>query len=348
MNVEPLDLTESIPMTTQRDADVRLADAPSIPGLSFRTFDPSRDYGGFVALMREAHLTDGIDWIPTVANLRSEHEHSDEFDPRRDLLLAIVDETIVGASETNVRTRGELAAHHVEGWVLPSFRRRGLGRALLHWAESRARQVALVDGRTGERILTSWPDEAQTSAVALYEGEGYRIARYGFMMVRDLEGPIPAAPLPDGLEIRPVVPADHRRIWDADVEAFRDHWQAGERTDADYEGWFAIPQIDTSLWRVGWDGDEVAGSVMNFVYPEENEALGVRRGWLDHVSVRRPWRRRGLASALIAESMRALRDAGMTEAALGVDAENISGALRVYENLGFRRARTGVAYRKPM
>jgi mycothiol synthase len=111
---------------------------------------------------------------------------------------------------------------------------------------------------------------------------------------------------------------------------------------------FASPELDTSLWRVGWDGDEVAGSVMNFIYPAENDALGLRRGWLDHVSVRRPWRRRGLASALIAESMRALRDAGMTQAALGVDAENPTGALPVYENLGFRRARTGVQYRKPI
>jgi len=87
---------------------------------------------------------------------------------------------------------------------------------------------------------------------------------------------------------------------------------------------------------------------MNAIYPAENEALGVQRGWLDHVSVRRPWRRRGLASALIAESLRAIRDAGMTDAALGVDAENPTGALRVYENLGFRRARTGVSYRKLM
>ena len=87
---------------------------------------------------------------------------------------------------------------------------------------------------------------------------------------------------------------------------------------------------------------------MNFIYPAENETLGQRRGWLDHVSVRRPWRRRGLASALIAESLRALADAGMTDAALGVDAENPSGALRVYENLGFRRTRTGVGYRKAM
>ena len=132
------------------------------------------------------------------------------------------------------------------------------------------------------------------------------------------------------------------------MEAFRDHWDAGERTEADFEGWFASPELDTSLWRVAWDGDEVAGSVMNFIYPAENETLGERRGWLDHVSVRRPWRRRGLASALIAESMRAIAEAGMRDAALGVDAENPTGALRVYETLGFRRTRTGVSYRKAM
>jgi mycothiol synthase len=97
---------------------------------------------------------------------------------------------------------------------------------------------------------------------------------------------------------------------------------------------------------VAWDRDEVAGSVMTFVWQVENETLGLSRGWLEHISVRRPWRRRGLASALIAEALLALRAAGLREAALGVDAENTSGALRVYEALGFRRVRTDVSYRK--
>jgi len=335
-------------MTTTTDQEVWLPDAPPIAGLQFRAFDPSGDYEGLVALIRAAHLADGVDWIPTVENLRSDHEHGGEFDPRRDLLLATVDGSIVGASQTSVRTRVTGPSHQVEGWVGQAFRRRGLGRTLLHWAEARAREVALVDGRTGERSLNSWPDKDQAGAVALYESEGYTIVRYGFMMVRDLSQPIPELPLPDGLDLRSVDAADHRRIWDADVEAFRDHWDAGERTEADFEGWFAIPELDTSLWRVAWDGDEVAGSVMNFIYPAENEALGQRRGWLDHVSVRRPWRRRGLASALIAQSLRAIAHAGMTDAALGVDAENTTGALRVYENLGFRQTRTGVSYRKAM
>jgi ribosomal protein S18 acetylase RimI-like enzyme len=74
---------------------------------------------------------------------------------------------------------------------------------------------------------------------------------------------------------------------------------------------------------------------MNYVFAAENAQLGIRRGWLDHVSVRRPWRGRGLAKALCAESFRVLRSRGIDEAWLGVDAANPTGALGLYESLGF-------------
>jgi mycothiol synthase len=328
------------------DTRIELPDGPAIPGLRFRMFDTERDYDAFVDLIAEANRADGIDYLPTVEGLRSDHEHGGEFDPRRDLLLAEIEGDLVAAAQTDVRTRDGIGVHQVEGFVRPAWRRRGLGRALLHWTERRAAEVARVDGRSSERALTAWPDEDQVGATALYESEGYRIVRYGYLMVRDLADPIADAPLPEGLEIRPVVEADHRRIWDADTEAFLDHWNPAERTETDFEAWYAMPEIDTSLWRVAWDGDEVAGSVMTFIWPNENEMLGLRRGWLEHISVRRPWRRRGLASALIADSLRGLRVAGMAEAALGVDAENPTGALRIYETMGFHRSRTGVSYRK--
>jgi mycothiol synthase len=328
------------------DTWIQLPAAPPIPGLRFRMFDPSRDYEAIVELLREANVADGVDYLPTVEGLRSDHEHGGEYDPRRDLILAELEGDLVAAAETSVRTRDGIGVHQVEGWVRPAWRRQGLGRALLAWTERRAAEVAQVDGRPAERALTAWPDEDQVGATTLYASAGYEIVRYGYLMTRDLADAIPDLPLPEGLEIRPVAETDHRRIWAADEEAFRDHWGRAERTDADFERWFSMPEIDTQLWRVAWDGPEVAGSVMPFIFPTDNELLGMRRGWLEHISVRRPWRRRGLASALIAESLRTLRDAGMTEAALGVDAENISGALRLYESLGFRRARTGVSYRK--
>lgn len=328
------------------DTRIDVPDAPPIPDLRFRMFDPGRDYDGLERLIREANLADRVDYLPTVADLRVEHEHGGEFDPRRDLILAEVAAELVGAAQTEVRTRDGIGVHEVMGWIAPAWRRRGIGRALLHWTESHAAGVARTDGRGPERALSTWPDQSQIGATTLYASEGYAIVRYGFTMVRDIRDPIPELALPTGLEVRPVGPADHRRIWDADCEAFLDHWSHSERNEADFEAWFATPELDTNLWRVAWDGDEVAGSVMTTVYRNENEALGMNRGWLDHISVRRPWRRRGLASALMARAMAGLREAGVTEAALGVDAENPTGALRVYEAMGFRRTRTGVSYRK--
>jgi mycothiol synthase len=336
-------------MTMTNDTERQMGSTPvPIPGLRFRPFDVERDLAPLVDLIGEANVADDEDYVPSVADLRNELEHHADFDARRDIAVAELDGRLVGAIRHTVRVRAEVAQHNLEGWVRPDHRRRGIGRALLHLNESRAREAATEWTRPEPHVLGSWAGEKQAGAIALLESEGYGRVRYGFMMVRSLADPIPDAPLPDGLEVRPVVEADHRRIWDADTEAFRDHWEAAERTEEDFIGWYSTPEIDTSMWRIAWDGDEVAGSVMNFVFPEENEKLGVQRGWLAHISTRRPWRRRGLAGALITDSLRELRARGLLEAALGVDAENPSGALRLYESFGFRRHQMGIAFRKPL
>ncbi len=327
---------------------INLPDPPAVAGLHARPFDIGRDIEPLVDLICEANLADQTAFMPSVAQFRNELEHQAHFDPARDMLVAEVDGRLVAGTRHEIRVRGSFVQHQIDGWVQPDLRRRGVGRALLRWTERRAREAAAEWTGAEPHRLGSWVNETQPGAIALLESEGYEPARYGFMMVRPLSEPISEAPLPTGLEVRPVAEVDHRRIWDADTEAFRDHWDAAVRTEEDFVGWFSTPGIDTSLWRVAWDGDEVAGSVMNFIYEEENEKMGVNRGWLDHVSVRRPWRRRGLASALIADSLRALRDRGLEEAALGVDSENPSGALGVYEALGFRRFQTGISFRKSL
>ena len=86
----------------------------------------------------------------------------------------------------------------------------------------------------------------------------------------------------------------------------------------------------------------------SYISPEENARHGRLRGYTESISVRRPWRRRGLARALIGASFPLLRARGMREAALGVDTENTSGALRVYESCGFRPVSRSATYRKPL
>ena len=167
-------------------------------------------------------------------------------------------------------------------------------------------------------------------------------------MGRSLDEPIPTLALPEGLEIRPVEPADHRRIFEAEADAFKDHWGNREWTDADMARFFGDPDLDTSLWRVGWDGEEVAGVVVAVVPSRENAELGTNRAWLDRISVRRPWRRRGLARALTASALLGLRERGLDTAMLGVDTENPTGALALYEGLGFLRVDHGEVLARPM
>jgi ribosomal protein S18 acetylase RimI-like enzyme len=88
--------------------------------------------------------------------------------------------------------------------------------------------------------------------------------------------------------------------------------------------------------------------VLNYINQEENAHFGRLRGYTEDIAVRRPWRRRGLARALIAQSLAALKQRGMTAAALGVDAENPTGALRLYESLGFRPFKRWTTFRRPL
>jgi mycothiol synthase len=324
------------------------ADAPELPP---RPFDPARDFPATVELIHAVNRHDGIDYFPTTASLELEWAPAPTFDPVRDQRLIEERGRIVAIAGVDWRERAGKVVHRIEIWTHPEARRRGLGRRLLEWAETRARE-SIADGSGGPaelpHVLGGGTDKSNPVGVRFAERAGYAPVRYSFEMWRPLDLSIPDAPLPGGLEIRPVRPEDHRAIWDADIEAFKDHWEAAVRHEQDFIQTFGHPDVDTSLWQVAWDGDEVAGSVMNAIYRHENEELGRNLGWLDHVSVRRPWRRRGLASGLIARSMAILRDRGMAIAALGVDAENPTGALGVYERLGFRPHRTWVQYRKPI
>jgi mycothiol synthase len=267
--------------------------------------------------------------------------------PERDALIAEVDGEAVAFVRASWALRDGGYVFHTTGEVHPRVRRRGLGRALLHAAQARLREVGADLPADQPRRFGSETMDGQEGAKALFAAEGYEPIRWFAEMLRPLDEPIPEIALPDGLELREVRPEDHRRIFDAEAEAFRDHWGSRDWTDVDFERTFSAPGIDTSLWRVVWDGDEVAGVTETFIHADENRSLGTDHGWLERVSTRRPWRGRGVAKAMIASAMVALRERGMTHAALGVDADNPSGAFGLYERLGFRVANRMEAVARP-
>ena len=335
---------------TRLPTELRI-DAATTGEIELRPFDPGRDFPAMVELIAAGNRHDGIDYFPTAEGLALDWAPSPRFDPVRD--QAVIEDAgrFIAAAGVDWRERAGKIVHRIEIWTRPEVRRRGHGRRLLAWAEARARQ-SIADGSGGSpalpHFLSGGVDRSKPEQIRFAEKAGYEPVRYGFVMRRRLDEPIPELSLPAGLELRPVMPEQHRAIWEADTEAFEDHFEAAVRDEADFSQFYDHPDVDTALWQVAWDGDEVAGSVVNGIYPYENAELGLDIGWLDHVSVRRPWRRRGLAGALIARSLAVLRDRGMTLGALGVDADNPTGALGLYERLGFTPHQTWVTYRKPL
>jgi ribosomal protein S18 acetylase RimI-like enzyme len=235
----------------------------------------------------------------------------------------------------------------VDGSVSPQWRGRGIGRALLAENMRLARELAAAQQTDRIRIFGSQSHDGQPADEALLSSEGFTPVRYFFDMARTLDE-VPELPLPEGLVVRPTTAADARDVWEADVEAFRDHWGGYEASDENFQRWIESPETDPSLWVVAFDGAEVAGGVLVGIYPEENAALGKQRGWLDSVFTRAPWRRRGLARALMARALVLIRDRGMTTAVLDVDSANPTGALGLYESLGFEIERRSTAWRKPL
>ena len=161
--------------------------------------------------------------------------------------------------------------------------------------------------------LGAFAEDAEAGHRALLAAAGFEPVRHFFLMRHGAARAVPDA----AAARRHRDPAGRPRtstasIFDAEIEAFRDHWGHREMTESDVRATFGRAELDTDLWVVAWDGDEVAGVVQNWIWPEENARLGVKRGWLEHISVRRPWRRRGLARAITARSLVKLRDAGLT------------------------------------
>ena len=333
--------------TTLNSPPGAVPDAPAIPGLSLRAATPG-DWGTLSDVLNRARAADGVDEVISADTLQAEYAPLDDFDLGRDVLIAEVDGAAAGAVFGYRVARGSGLVLETWGAVLAEHRGRGIGTALHRATRARLAAEAAADPRPGPRSYRAYALDIERADLALLEAEGYVPIRYGFEMRRPITGRLPEHALPDGLELRPVTPDRHRQIFDADNEAFRDHWGHREMTDGDFTARFGSPDTDTSLWCVAWDGNEVAGVVMNAIFREENEQLGVARGWLDHVSVRRPWRGRGVAKALCAASFRVLRERGMTEAWLGVDGKNPTGALGLYEALGFVVARRWQAFGRPL
>jgi mycothiol synthase len=207
-------------------------------------------------------------------------------------------------------------------------------------------KIAAAEKDVPGRVLVH-ADEHLADQRALLEAAGFTLVRWFLEMTRPLDGEVPDVALEPPLRLVPYTPDLSEAVRAAHNEAFADHWGSEPRAREEWER----ATVGGRTFRPGWsfvvlDGEEVAGYALSSAYEQDWAAQGYTAGWTDLLGVRRAWRHRGVARALLAASMRAFAADGMERADLGVDSENLSGALALYTGLGYRPAHRTTAYAK--
>jgi mycothiol synthase len=260
-----------------------------------------------------------------------EDEWSD-LDLERDVRVVRDGDRVVGYGV--VREKGEV--WRVEGYVHPDSLGRGIGRLIATGLDEQA-------ARQGARRIQNSVLEADSAACRLLESLGYGAVRVFREMRIELGAPPPAPVWPDGLRVVPFDPERHAfEFHAAHQEAFADHW---DYTARDFESWSKLhlesERFDPTLWCVVRAGDEIAAGAIS-----TDDTYG--GGFVGALFTRRPWRKRGVGTALLADSFRRFWERGEHSVGLGVDAASDTGAFRLYERAGMAPALGWVAYEKEL
>jgi mycothiol synthase len=235
------------------------------------------------------------------------------------------------------------------GRVHPDHQGRGIATALLRWAEDHARQAIPRAPAVARVVMLNWISSRDTAAHEVMLRSGFHLIRHGYRMRIDLSEAPPAPAWPEGITLRPFDPdRDLEAVAWADREAFRDHWGFTERPfEQDvqmFRHWLGEPRFDALLWFVAVHDEEVAGFSLCDLRAEDDAAMG----WVGSLGVLRPYRRQGLGLALLRHSFGELYRRGQRAVGLGVDAYNLTGALRLYEKAGMRVQRQNNTYEKEL
>lgn len=229
---------------------------------------------------------------------------------------------LLGLSGT--RMRGHLAVH-------PARRGRGIGTQLAGLVETRARErIGEVEDASSEVSLMGWINGKSESDASWSRSLGYAWARRFLRMRIDMAEPPPAPLWPDGITVRTFRPGeDERAMYEAQEEAFSDHWGHVTMPFEDWVKRIGRHDFEADLWLMALEGDRVVATSTNSVIPDN-------LGWISGLGVVRSHRRRGLARAILQQALNDFWRRGQRSVALGVDADSLTGATRLYESAGMR------------
>jgi ribosomal protein S18 acetylase RimI-like enzyme len=310
-------------------------------------------------LWRPARREDALDLYHLYqAHDQADHTHYAEsletvyndFDTPR---VNVEDDTMVAISD-----EGELVA---TGWILinniaeaqrraflwgcvhPQHRRRGLGSMLFRWqVETGTRRLDAFDDEV-EHALRCFSSQHITDRIHLYQREGFDEVRRSYYMDRDLSQPISLASVRENVQIIHWDATRNAEALKVCNTAFRDHWGFEPISTADWNlEYVGNADFCPKSSRMAICDGKIVGIAL--VHIPMNQSADKRRGWIWELGVLRDYRKQGIASALLTGVMQTLREDGLDAASLSVDTQNLTGALRLYESLGFYADQVSISY----
>ena len=322
---------------------------PHIPDLTFRPFRDESDIAGVLAVhdgCRERDQIDAFSACYRIPNLSPAEYAADvagslSDGSGRNVLIAESDGKIVAHSrlewwqEWDGERGAERRAYLIRGWVLPEWRGRGIGTALLGWGEKRALEMDGDAPLPGELAANATDGEAD--GIRLLTENGYSLRFLSPELARDLSD-LPAVSAPEDFTILPLTFDDARDVAHVLIEANANPDWPAERLTAwirqEEAGWMDfVAQCDPLLSRIGWKEGVVAGLHLCRRRAEVGD--------IANVAIRPAYRRRGLARALMFSCLHAMRDAGLQGARLytsiGTERDApLTGPFAMYQGFGFR------------
>lgn len=316
--------------------------------LKARSYRGERDLNAIADLINACEAVDKLDSGTSVTELK--HEFQDpNLDKQKDICLW-QDDTgrLIGYGEIAIPKSAEELQGDLWFRIHPVVRDSNLGKQIIAWGEQRLREVAQQRDLQQCKLLSGCRDK-QLDQIKLFETNGFRPERYFFRMVRPLSMVIEEPRFPEGFILREVKSEDDRAWVEMFNQTFIDHWNHYDLTLEDYRYHVSEPNYrqDFNLIAVSGEGTFAAFCYCS-INPQDNLRNGCNDGWIALLGTRRGFRHQGIGRAMLISGLQRLRAAGVDTAKLGVDADNPSGALQLYESVGFRKEYTSIIYRKEL
>ncbi len=323
-----------------------LEKAPAIAGLRFRHVSDARDAEALFRVHEQRADHDQTDRLSSIEHTPTQEDLARwiaqvvQEGHNSNWLIAEVNGEVIGYSRINWWTETDgMWVYLTTGWVVPTWRGKGIGTAMLYWAETRIQKLAFEHPTQGQWEYASNATNTEVEATALLCENGY----YAAYTVLDMEltdfSRMPEPNLPASLELRPLTPLHYRAVWGSIQESYAKGRYAEDPTEERFRAYFEASGHDPALWQVAWDGEEVAGQVLC--------KIERGRGEVYEVSVGPQWRRRGLARGLLAFGLRALQGQGVSVVRLHTVSEFPTQAKNLYGSVGFHVRKAFPRYRKP-